>query len=176
MENRDDYTKRHVMRGAALIASILLYTCPNLWADNPAGGYEMSFVESRAHGDLMAQGRYRLAIYLLAGKVHDPIAAHTNLCVAHTMIGEYVKARRHCNRAVDMSEQAAISTPESQRDQNFQNWVVALSNRGVLRAIRNQEGAEDDFRQAIELRVYSDTAARNLARLNQKEGRELAAQ
>jgi hypothetical protein len=169
-------TKYHILTGAAVIAFTLLFMCPNLWAANPGGGYEMSFVKTQAHGDLMTQGRYRLVIYLLAGKAHGEIAAHTNLCVARTMIGEYPKARRNCNRAVELTEQAAKAAPASQRDEYVKNRVVALSNRGVLRAIRNQQGAEEDFRQAMELRVYSDTATRNFARLNNQKHRELAAQ
>jgi Flp pilus assembly protein TadD len=145
------------------------------WADDHAANFEMSFVASQAHGDLIAEGRYRLAIHLLGGNGHNPVAAMTNLCVAHTMIGQYVDARRACNRAVELSAEAALTAPESAHDEPFKNWVVALSNRGVLRAIRHQAGAEEDFRQAVALDHYSDTAARNLARYRDEDFERMAA-
>ena len=175
MKTRELNRNQNCKTAAFIFALIACFTCSVAWAENAIEGYELSFVSSQAHGDLIDNGRYRLAIHLLDSNTSEPLAAATNLCVAHTLIGSFRDARRHCNRAVELSEEAAKAAPENEREENYKNWVVALSNRGVLRAIRDQEGAEEDFRQATELRVYSDTAARNLARFSGTEHPEIAA-
>ena len=161
---------------SALITLTAILGFQNLWAAEPEPGYEMSFVSNQAHGDLMEDGRYRLVIQLLSSNAHDPIATMTNRCVARTMIGERRHARRDCNRAVELSEEAVRSASESERDGQLKNLAVALSNRGVLRAIRNQNGAEEDFTRAIGLQVYPVTASRNLARLNRGAEERLVVQ
>lgn len=166
MIHLDNSTKRRGLIGVIVAALAAIALCQSLWADEPAVGYEMSYVANQAHGNHVAKGRYQRVIDGLAGTAHDPIAKYLNLCVAQTMASRYPDARRSCNRAVELSEEAARSAPADLRDEQHANWAVALSNRGVLRAIRGQQGAEDDFRQAIDLQAQSDVAARNLARLN----------
>jgi hypothetical protein len=164
-----------VRTAAILLLMIAVPGFTNLWAAETQSGYEMSFVSNMAHGDLLEEGRYGLVVYLLSSKAHNPIATMINRCVARTMAGEYVRARRDCNRAVELTEQAVLTAPENERQEHYKRLVVALSNRGVLRAIREQNGSEDDFVRAIALEVYSETAARNLARLHGEDVAELAA-
>jgi hypothetical protein len=166
MIHLDTITKRHGRIGVIVAALAAIALCQSLWADETVVGYEMSYVANQAHGNHVAEGRYQRVIDGLAGASHDPFAKYLNLCVAQTMASRYPDARRSCNRAVELSEGAARSAPADLRDEHHANWAMALSNRGVLRAIRGQQGAEDDFRLAIELQVQSDVAARNLARLN----------
>ena len=156
-----------------MVALATMFISQTLCAQKSADNYEMSFVANKAHGDLLEKGRYGMAIQLLSGKTGNPLATSINLCVAEVMAGKFRDARRDCTRAVKLGERAANTAMESNRDELYKNWVVALSNRGVLRAIRNQSGAEEDFRHAIELRIYADTASRNMARFNSKVGREV---
>ena len=175
MKHRVNNASNRARMGKGLIAMTALLACQGLWAQVPDDGYELSYVANAAHGDLIADGRYRLAIHLLSGGGHDPLARMTNLCVARTMLGEFSKARRDCNRAVQLSEEAALAAAEDERQNSYGNWATALSNRGVMRAIRELDGAEEDFLQAIELQAFPDTATRNLARFNRAEHPELAA-
>jgi hypothetical protein len=158
----------------ALLALTATFGIQSLWAAEPEPGYEMSYVSSQAHGDLMDEGRYRLVIHLLSGGDHDPVARMINRCVARTMIGDFRHARRDCTRAVELSEDAARAALESESDEHARTLAIALSNRGVLRAIRNQEGAGEDFTRAIGLQVHPETATRNLARLNKFGEEQLA--
>jgi hypothetical protein len=166
MIHLDNITRKQGFIGVIVAAMTATALCQPLWADETAGGYEMSYIANQAHGNHVAEGRYQRVIDGLAGTSHDPIVKYLNLCVAQTMASRYPDARRSCNRAVELSEGAARSAPDDLRDEHHANWAVALSNRGVLRAIRGQQGAEDDFRQAIELQAQSEVAGRNLARLN----------
>jgi hypothetical protein len=168
----DTIAKKPSLIVAALAATAL---CQSLWADETAAGYEMSYIADQARGSLVANGLYQRAIDGLAGGSHDPLAKYLNLCVAQVMAGQHRGARRSCNRAVDLSEQAARTAPANLSHEHQRNLAAALSNRGVLRAIRGQEGAEDDFRRAIESPVQLEVAARNLDRFNGTNEGALAA-
>lgn len=165
MNNRNGNTSYRTRTSGALIGLLAGLLCQSLWAQGPDADYELSYFANAAHGELIADGRYRLAIHFLSGGGHDPIAKMTNRCVARTLLGEFQKARRDCNRAVELSEQAATEAAEKDEQELYRRWASALSNRGVLRAIREQRGAEEDFLQASEIR--SATATRNLARFTQ---------
>lgn len=175
MIHLDNITKKHGVIGVIVATLAATALCQSLWADETAGGYEMSYIANQARGSLVTNGLYQRAIDGLAGGSHDPFAKYLNLCVAQVMAGQHRGARRSCNRAVDISEQAAGSAPASLRDEQQRKLAVALSNRGVLRAIRGQQGAEDDFRRAIESPVQLDVAARNLDRFNGTNEDALAA-
>jgi Tfp pilus assembly protein PilF len=166
MIHLDNSTKRRGLIGVIVANLTAIALCQSLWADEPAADYEMSYIANQAQGSLVAKGRYQRAIDGLAGASDDPLAKYLNLCVAQVMAGQNRNARRSCNRAVDLSEQAARSAPADLREEHYRKLAIALSNRGVLRAIRGQQGAEDDFRQAIQSPVQSNIAARNLARFN----------
>lgn len=166
MIHLDKIIKGRYRFGLITAALAALAPCPSLWADQVAVEYEMTYVANQAEGNLVADGRYQRAIDRLAANPDDPVVNSLNLCVAQTLAGRHRDARRSCNRAVDLSEQAARSAPADRRDEHHRTWAIALSNRGVLRAIRGQQGAEDDFRLAIELQAQPEIAARNLARFN----------
>lgn len=175
MKTQSRLTSYGARTAAVLFLLVAIPGCPNLWAGEVNPGYEMSFVANMAHGDLLEDGRYGLVIYLLSNKSHNSIATMINRCVARTMAGEYIKARHDCNRAVELTDEAARTAPEGERQEHDKRLAVALSNRGVLRAIRDQNGSEEDFTRAIALEVYSDTATRNLARFHQGDAAAVAA-
>jgi len=148
---------------------VLSVAAPPLIADDNADtdAYEMSVVVDRAYGELVAHGRYERAILRIASHSNRfPFATATNLCVAHTMVGQYRHAMRYCDEALTVAEDAARTGRREDRDYTTE-WALAFSNRGVLRArMGDEEGAEHDFRMAIERHGGSDLPVHNLARLH----------
>ena len=172
-----------IATGMALV--VMAGILPGLVAaakDTPSAP-EMVFVEDRAYGDKLSYGAYEKAIARLSRQAdrfpnRDPFATATNLCVAHTTIGQYEKAELYCNKALTVAEKTAVSGRKRQGDRVSglpvmlgaanDDWAQAYSNRGVLRAMSgNIEGAANDFRQAIALEADSAAAANNLAWLEQ---------
>jgi len=109
---------------------------------------------------------YQMAVYRMPG---DPevsrYAILSSLCVSHTLVGQFVHARHHCDEA--LAETRVASGEESPGAKApATELALAYSNRGVLRArSADAEGAERDFRAAIELTPESSIPAHNLARL-----------
>jgi hypothetical protein len=163
---------------AALLAVVSVATSPVAQADEAAGNgaYEMSVVVDRAHGDLVSRGRYERAILRIASHPNRfPFATATNLCVAHTMVGQYRHAQRYCDEALEAAESAARSGRRPDREYTTE-WALAYSNRGVLRArMGDTESARLDFRAAIDLHCGSELPVHNLARLNHELEDTLAA-
>jgi Tfp pilus assembly protein PilF len=72
------------------------------------------------------------------------------------MTGDLAKAGIECAAALTLSERSAV-----RRD-----IAVALSNRGVVKAVSGDvSGARDDFRRALELNAEFAYASDNLQRL-----------
>lgn len=104
--------------------------------------FQMTAVTDRALGEVVLAGDYGTAIRELEGANYRRFESSTNLCVAYTLAGEYQKADEACAAAVELSERAAV-----RRD-----VAVALSNRGVLRAVSGDpSGARQDFSRALEI-------------------------
>ena len=128
--------------------------------------YEMSVILDRAHGDLVRQGDYDSAIVQIAQGDHRlPFASNTNLCVAQTKTDDFKQAALSCDMAVQLAEFAAENGHRKDIDYTTE-WAIALSNRGVLRAMTGDEaGAERDFRAAVALDSRSDIPDQNLFHL-----------
>lgn len=136
--------------------------------------YEMSVVVDRAYGDLVARGGYERAILRIASHPnHFPFATATNLCVAHTMVGQYRHAARYCDEALDVAAEIGRTGMRKDRDAATE-WALAFSNRGVLRArMGDAQGAEQDFRSAIALNGDSEVPMHNLVHLGEELGEPL---
>jgi hypothetical protein len=109
---------------------------------------------------------YQMAVYRMPGDAEvSRFAKLSSLCVSHTLVGQFVHARHHCDEA--LAETRAASDGDSPRSTALATQLaLAYSNRGVLRArSADAEGAERDFRAAIELTPESSIPAHNLARL-----------
>jgi len=152
-----------------LVSLGLVTVAPAAYAQEGSTSYEMSIVFDRSYGDLVSRGNFERAIVKI-NRSHDhyPFATATNLCVAHTMVGQYKHAEHYCDKALEEAEKAAAQGRRKSRDYTAE-WAMAYSNRGVLRArIGDDAAAEQDFRMAIEKQAGQDLPIHNLAVLKQE--------
>ena len=158
-----------------LLALTAMLACQASWAQELPSDYQMSVVLDRAHGDVVAKGRYDRAILRInTQQSRFPYASATNLCVAHTMVGQYKHAEFYCDKALEEAENAAAKGRQKSRDYTAE-WALAYSNRGVLRARRgDHEGASEDFRLAIEKQSGSELPVHNMALLTQSTSEVIA--
>lgn len=166
--------RRHTI--TILLALTAVFTFQVAWAEQVSSEYQMSVVLDRAYGDVVSTGNYERAILKInTHRSRFPFATATNLCVAHTMVGQYKNAELYCDRALEEAEKAADKGRRKSRDYTAE-WAMAYSNRGVLRARRgDHEGASDDFRLAIEKQSASELPIHNMAILS-KETSDVIAQ
>ncbi|MEJ2401556.1 MAG: hypothetical protein P8Y52_09210 [Xanthomonadales bacterium] len=159
----------NVLCVAMVLAAATIFGAAPAFADDHAANntYEMSVVVNRAFGELVSHGRYERAILRIASHPNRfPFATATNLCVAHTMVGQYRHALRYCDEALEAAEDAAATGRRRDRDYTTE-WALAFSNRGVLRArMGDAKGAAHDFRMAIDLHGDSQLPVHNMARLH----------
>ena len=151
----------------ALLALTAVFASQAAWAQQDASSYQMSVVLDRAYGDVVSRGNYKGAILRINSRhSRDAYASSTNLCVAHTMVGQYKHAEHYCDKALEEAEKAAAKGRRKSRDY-IGEWAMAYSNRGVLRArVGDHDGAADDFRLAMEKQPQSELSVHNLAVLN----------
>jgi len=157
------------MIGVVFLALAWVFPLQPAWADSAADSYQMSVVLDRAHGDIVSSGQYQKAILRISNRhTRFPYASATNLCVAHTMVGQFKHAEHYCDEALVEAEKAAARGHRKGRDYTAE-WAIAYSNRGVLRArMGNTAGAADDFRMAVELKAGTDAPMNNLSRLKRE--------
>ena len=167
----------HIITTAAtvLLATAAVFNAPDARAQDDPDSYRMSVVFDRAYGDVVSQGDYNKAILRInSDRSRFPFATATNLCVAHTMVGQYRHAEHYCDLAIEEAERAAENGRQKNRDYTSE-WAMAYSNRGVLRArIGNFPGAEEDFRMAIEKQSGTELPLHNLAVLRHENLEPLA--
>lgn len=156
-------------RGALCAIAALLATLPVIGLADPApSGLRMMAIENRAHGKLLTSGRYVEAIEKISAHRDriERFERHNNLCVAYTKTRDLQKAAAAC--------EAALETREGVTAQNASYWssnrlklrdrAIALSNRGVLRAVTgDMDGAREDFSAAAKLSDELDEPLENLA-------------
>ena len=152
---------------ALLFAVAAIVAGQPAWAEDDPSAFRMSVVLDRAEGKAVARGEYEKAILRITTHSNrQPVATNTNLCVAHTMVGQYKHAQNYCDKAVEAAAKAAEVGLRKDRDYTME-WALALSNRGVLRATMGDvAGAEADFRKAIALHSDSALPAQNMAFFN----------
>lgn len=130
--------------------------------------FVMSAVENEAAGDEILAGDYAAAATTLMGNVRlvgDGFSKATNLCVSLTLGGQIDDAERQCSRALRYSRAHRRSLDGGIQAKRFH--AVALSNRGVLRAVSGDlDGAQRDFERAAKISTEIENAELNLEHLS----------
>ncbi|NNF39960.1 MAG: hypothetical protein HKN64_01190, partial [Woeseiaceae bacterium] len=129
---------------AACASVILLCSAAALHAEEQKLYYTLTAIEDVSYGEEVVAGDYDTAIegILSSAKVRrSGFEAQTNLCVAYTRSGDFEKADASCNAALAALEKrsrpatAALLDLSQSRRVRERYLALALSNRGVLRAI-----------------------------------------
>ena len=140
-------------------------------AEAPAAVYTLATIEDAAFGAKILAGDYTQAIDKIAARgestlsdEQDRFFRNTNLCVAHTMLGEFEDAKAVCDAAV-------IEVTNAKQIKRFvkrRYLSIALSNRGVMYAVMGDAAlARQDFVAAIESGRRVAVAKTNLGRLEE---------
>ncbi|MEL6871059.1 MAG: hypothetical protein AAFO81_14760 [Pseudomonadota bacterium] len=152
---------------AAIFGIVLILTTTGGDAYAQRSAFVMSAIENEAAGDEILAGDYAGAADLLSegDKLDgDAFSKANNLCVALTLGGQIDDAERQCNEALYHSRIHRRSIESRVDVVRFR--AVALSNRGVLKAISGDlDGAEQDFEQAAKISSRLQNAALNLEHL-----------
>ena len=135
--------------------------------------YTMTVIRDAAQGATVVQGDYEKAVARITGRrvALNPFAGFTNLCVAYAKIGKIDEADDACDTALaivrdpNWEHRSGVMTGYGERTRR-KYLALALSNRGVLHAIRGDESAaEQSFDEAIKLDQRNTAPRVNLARL-----------
>ncbi len=157
-----------------LIATTALLAC---WSAGSVAGeqqpptFRMMAIENLAGGDLVTEGRYAEAIEKITARrvSASDFAAHNNLCVAYVKTKALDKAAAACEAAIELRSRDADPgyLHSAVVRQKLRDRAIALSNRGVLRAITGDvTGARDDFEKSAKLADDIDEPLINLDRLS----------
>jgi Tfp pilus assembly protein PilF len=174
MKTRNRKTRNSFKYAGTVLLAVTFGASAQALADGGVGqvemvepGYEMSVVLDRAEGKALQQGHYQRAILRIPKhRGSDPFANLTNLCVAHTMVGQFRHAEHYCDEALTIAARDADKGRRPDRDYTAR-WAIAYSNRGVLKVmLHDEEGARQDFARAIELESSSEAPVHNLAFMN----------
>ncbi|MDJ0699386.1 MAG: hypothetical protein QNJ07_05975 [Woeseiaceae bacterium] len=150
------------IRYAVLAFAGLVVMSGSASAEDNKSAYSMAVIIDAAEGRDVRKGKYEQAIAKLTeakrNRTDDEFARSTNLCVAYTKTGELEKAEIACDQAVMLYADNRFE-PERYR-------ALALSNRGVLRAVKGDvELARADFEAATEIYRLGRFTKDNLARV-----------
>ena len=102
--------------------------------------------------------------------------ASNNLCVAYTKSGDLDSAKLACDEAVRLAptEETVAMRSTATIDRRYR--ALALSNRGVLRALAGEDAsAREDFEAAINLKGGLSAPERNLAYLEIRDAQATTA-
>lgn len=165
---------------AAAIANIIcLCASATLHAEELGQVYTLTAIEDLSFGEEVVAGNYETAIEGILGSLKSNpggFEAQTNLCVAYTHSGEFSKAYESCDAALTALERrirrSKVSgfTPFQSRRVQEKYLALALSNRGVLRAVSGKPDlARKDLIRASGLKFGLDVADANLAKLRAAE-------
>lgn len=168
--------------GKRLVAvAAIAIACGNAWAAPAAPAYTMTVISDDAQGHKIVSGDYKQAIDTInaSRSRFNQVSRTTNLCVAYTKSGELDMAAEACDAAIlsiknDNYSYGLADRVNLQSGAYRRSLAMALSNRGVLRAINGEvELAREDFLQALDLRAGIAAPSVNLARL-EKDTTQLA--
>jgi hypothetical protein len=158
-----------------LLLSAVAANCAWLLARADATSFELGYYTNWPGGEELAAHDYVAAI-AAASKVSvnvettTALAGATNLCVGYTMTRAFKEAAKSCDDAVALARsfdsptvRSALATDATSR---------ALSNRGVMRALRGDAaGAAVDLQAAARAAGGAQAApTRNLGRLESSSG------
>jgi hypothetical protein len=154
-----------------LLLSVITANCATLGARADERSFELRYYTNEPGGKEIAAHDYAAAIVAASGAVaiDDPLTAligSTNLCVAYTMTASFKEAARSCDAAVALARR--VDPPSNRRLSTDTESATAraLSNRGVLRALRGDvAAAAGDLRAAQKSVGGVQLSARNLAHL-----------
>jgi tetratricopeptide (TPR) repeat protein len=157
------------MQCAAFIAASLSATLPAFASAEAerratAAGYQLAAITDQAYGARILAGDYSTAIAQLSGRSRR-FETSTNLCVAYALSGRFDEAERACDDALKRSERSANDRQALHRRADHRDLAIALSNRGVVRAMRGDLlGALTSFARAVEVQDGFAQARNNLDR------------
>ncbi len=142
-----------------LLAAVAALACQASLAETAVSDqYAMAALIDEPYGEELVAGDYSIAIAALEGGASGKVnrkrrfGISNNLCVAYVMAQDADKAKASCEAAV------RFAGPSDK--------AVALSNRGVIRALAGDTaGAKTDFQAARRLRSSLMAPVRNLSRL-----------
>ena len=138
-------------------------------ADDRQGTFEMTAIRDAAFGGKVVAGKHDEAIEKIRShrtRQSERFYANTNLCVAYTVSRAFAEAEKACDDALADMTPASRALPAEKERMIRRFRALALSNRGVLRAITGDErSAREDFTAALALEVSLSAPERNLARL-----------
>lgn len=140
--------------------------------------YRLAAINDQASGQIVVDGDYDEAISRLHTKAQNrppQFTVHNNLCVALVASGRFNAASETCDQAVQ-TRHKLIRRSRNAPLHLRRDYAIALSNRGVLRALDGDlAGARDDFEEAIAQRSRLEEPSGNLARLKAVTERRAAA-
>lgn len=161
---------RAVARFAVACAMLIAHSSM-VQAQEATGAYTLVAYIDAAQGDRVTNGEFSDAITILTAKKLSPSAfeAHNNLCVSYTKTGDLENAAVACNAAVAArasEKPGVLRRLNLTKRQVTRDRAIALSNRGVLRAIVGDlQGAHDDFATSVMLDKRLDDPRANLSYL-----------
>ena len=172
--NRAIMLKKTSTTAKALCVLSLAMACSPAWSDSGTPKYEMSVFSDAAQGSKILSGKYENAITNMTAKnapSERQVDLQTNLCVAYAKSGQLEAAELACDKAVIAAKRLKRSTSSSFADGTptrirGRYLAIALSNRGVLRAVSGDlEAAKQDFDEALAQRSRISSIEANLAKL-----------
>ena len=142
-------------------------------ADSKDPKFTMTVFEDAPQGARIVAGKYVQAIDKIEarGAKNDAIRVETNLCVAYVKAGDVAAAEKSCDAAITaVTGQKRFTRyamgAESANDARRRYLAIALSNRGVIKAVKGDfESARKDFDEALQLNTRLAAAKINLQRL-----------
>lgn len=158
--------RRHTVGLKGLLLTIGLVGASALHAHPEQESFEMTVVSDEAYGREVMAGELDVAIKRIETsnkRRTDDFFAHNNLCVAYTKNGQFSDAEKACDAAIakTRSERQLRASDYSQVDRRYA--AMALSNRGVLRALMGEkQRAAEDFSAAVDLKARIGAPRRNL--------------
>ncbi len=157
--------RRNVTLKAMLIATGL--TCGAVSLAHPQlENFEMTVVSDAAFGRKVMDGKLESAIRGIEASTTRPALeffAQNNLCVAYTKTGQFNDAEKACDAAIAKTLPARQLKASGYTQVDRRYAAMALSNRGVLRALMGEKvRAEEDFSAAVDLKARIGAPKRNL--------------
>jgi len=170
-KQREMKTRRSKKAGALLLGALCAAQVAS--AHDVDSAFQMTVIKDAAYGGRVVSGHYDVAIEKITdGKIRPSqrFFASTNLCVAYTKSGDLDNARVACNEAVQFAPAETALIQDYMADINRRYQALALSNRGVLRALSGDESlALQDFEMAISLKGGLSAPERNLTHLRNRD-------
>lgn len=156
-----------------LFALSLSVACAPAWSDDSRPKFEMAVYSDAPQGMKILSGKYDQAISKINTKPSsaDRVHVKTNLCVAYVKAGNIDAADTACEEAVVAAEsmnkvRTSSFIGQSSAKVRARYLAVALSNRGVVKAVRGDlEAAKLDFGAALAQRSGVSSVETNIEQL-----------